>query len=117
MGAKHRLRLKLPEELHDLDVDRDVWYSIRHYLWYGLDPGSYGLQLLKGDYDAAIRSSHQVIRMWRDDLNRDVTANMIRGIQVFPDVCHSHEGRILQWIERGGLEAQPGLWPLFRLAL
>lgn len=110
-------RLRMPEHVVGLDVDIDMWRSLVHYVWYGLDPGSYGVALLLEDYDLALTRSHETIRIWLREWNSDVTANMILAVQAFPEICRGDAQRIQQWMAHGGLETQPKLWPLFRLAL
>jgi hypothetical protein len=112
-----RVRLTLPEELAGLMVDVHMWSSIVNFVMHGLHPGSYGECLLLHDYEGAMARAHTVIRMWKANHGDDVTENMIRLIQVLPEICHGDVKRVWDWQINGGLEGQPKLLSLFRLTL
>jgi hypothetical protein len=109
-------RFTLPEELQQLELDLGMWDSIQHYVFLGLHPGSYGEALLLGDYELAIQRASPLHEIWRRQ-GVDVAENFIRIIQWLPDVCHTDPQRIRDWQHRGGLQCQPRMRVLFKLAI
>lgn len=111
------LRFRVPDDLRHLQVDSGMWDGIQHYVFLGLHPGSFGEALLLGDYDLAVRRGHAIHRVWRDEYQMDVAANLIQLVQWLPDVCHGTPEKIQRWQQLNGLQGQPHMRLLFKLAL
>lgn len=89
-----------------ITVDHGSIQAIKHYVIYGLDPGSFGRAVILGDYDLARKKAHALLlRLSNLNPENDIIRNMIDWVEVtLPDFMRSSEENFEEWKSHSGLQ-------------
>jgi len=88
----------LVNEMTEIRVDFSTLQGLGVYVLYGLHPGSFGVNLLVGDLEAARASAHELIR------DTEIPGNLIDLIQTtLPACCYGSVEAVEAWMAHNGL--------------
>lgn len=86
-------------------IDSGVTLALAHYLAFGLDPGSFGMALLKGDRDTAYATAHETLKPGSHGVE-DVVATMFEVVEsAIPTFARGED--ITRWMKHKGLSKAP----------
>lgn len=80
--------------------------AILMFVWYGLEPGSFGKALLLGDYVEAWGRAHSSLRSRASDGYYPISSMML-WTDFLPSMIARDEGAYEEWIMHHGLEQAP----------
>lgn len=86
-------------------VDHGVFEALRNYLLYGLNPGSFGIACLMGDYELAYSKAHSHLKRMSEPDNRqeNIILNMVSLASFLPASVAGDYEVINRWCNQGGL--------------
>jgi hypothetical protein len=93
-------------------IDRGVTDALATYFAFGIDPGSFGMALLRGDREAAYASAHEALKPADDHEvlgshgSEDVVATMLEVTESsLPQFARGED--VERWIGHKGLSGAP----------
>ena len=89
-----------------LALDEGVVEALRHYIEYGLNPGSFGIACLLGNYDLAVSKAHEKLKQPHFG-GQDIIFNMVSYASHFPRIMRGDAETIDKWMQHDGLEHAP----------
>lgn len=88
-----------------LFFDQGMMDALHSYWRYGLNPGSFGVACLLGDYTEAYSRSHFALRI--REQQDTIVLNMVSYASYLPAYCRGNLENIARWTHLGGATHAP----------